>query len=97
MTATASSRSRRTRRHLAETGRSRSRSSRAVFPSFAMRRSPAAVRWNLRVGGNQLGPVGDGGDQPGVLQPVDGLVDRTPGPAGDGNRLQPVEEGHVGH
>ena len=40
--------------------------------------------------------MGDGGGQPLVLQPADGPVDRAPGPAGDGDRLQPVEEGHVG-
>ena len=47
-------------------------------------------------GRGEVGGVGDGGGQPLVFQPADGPVDRAPGPAGDGDRLQPVEEGHVG-
>ena len=55
-----------------------------------------AVRWNLRVGEVRIGSVRDGGDQPGVFKPGDGLVHRSPRPAGDGRHLHPVEEGHTG-
>ena len=40
--------------------------------------------------------MGDGGGEPRVLQPANGLVDPARRPVGDGERLQPVEEGHVG-
>ena len=40
--------------------------------------------------------MGNGADQPGVLQPGDGLVHRSSRPAGDGRHLQPVEERHAG-
>ena len=44
--------------------------------------------------GKQLRRVEHGGGQPAGLQLLDGLVDRAPGPAGDGDHLQAVEEGH---
>ena len=45
--------------------------------------------------GRQLPRVGDGLQEPVLLQIVDGLVDRAPGPAGDTGQLLPVEEGHI--
>ena len=48
-----------------------------------------AARWRRDVRG-----VGDGGGEALGLQPVQTLVDRAPRPAGDGDQLQPVEEGH---
>ena len=44
--------------------------------------------------GKQPRGVGHGGAEPPGLQPLYGLVDRAPGPAADGDHLQPVEEGH---
>ena len=44
--------------------------------------------------GKQPRRVGHGGAEPAGLQLFDGLVDRAPGPAADGDHLQPVEEGH---
>ena len=47
-------------------------------------------------GSDQLRGVRNGGGEPGVLEATDALVDRAPRPAGDGDQLQPVEEGHRG-
>ena len=44
----------------------------------------------------QLRGVGHGGRQPLAFEALDGLVDRSPRPAGDGDGLQPVDERHVG-
>ena len=46
--------------------------------------------------GDELRGVWYGGDQPRLLDRLDAPVDRTPRPAGDGDHLQPVEEGHRG-
>ena len=46
--------------------------------------------------GERVGGVEHGGAGPCGLQLLDGLVDRGPGPAGDGDHLLPVEEGHRG-
>ena len=47
-------------------------------------------------GRRQLRGMGNGGDEPRVFQPADGLVHRAPRPAGEGDQLQAVEEGHGG-
>ena len=44
--------------------------------------------------GDDVGGVGERGGETAALQPLHGLVDRAPGPAGDGDHLQSVEEGH---
>ena len=44
--------------------------------------------------GKEDGGVGDRGAEPAGLQLIDGLVDRALRPAGDGDDLGPVEEGH---
>ena len=45
--------------------------------------------------GSEVRRVGNGIHQPVLFQPVDGLVDRAPGPAGDGGHLLPVQEGRL--
>ena len=61
------------------------------------------VREPAQPGGGEMEPpgrgkhprrMGHGGAEPAGHQLFDGLVDRAPGPAGDGDHLQPVEEGH---
>ena len=47
-------------------------------------------------GGNAVGPVGNGGDEPRILQSVEPPVDSVPRPAGDRDQFQAIEEGHVG-
>ena len=44
--------------------------------------------------GDQIRGVEHGGAEAARLQPLDGLVDRAPRPAGDGDHLRPVQEGH---
>ena len=43
--------------------------------------------------GRELRRVGDGGGEAALLQPADRLVDGGPGPAGDADHLQPVQQG----
>ena len=44
--------------------------------------------------GKEDGGVGDCGAEPAALQRLDGVADRALRPAGDGDHLGPVEEGH---
>ena len=85
----------RVRCHWAETGRSRSSASTLTPRSWASVRTPSAVRQWRRVAGSSSGGVGHGVDQPPAQEALHGLVDRAPRPPGEGDRLQPVEEGHA--
>ena len=46
--------------------------------------------------GKEVGGVGDGGDEAAAFQSVHSLVDRALGSSGDGDKVDTVEEGHLG-
>ena len=66
---------------------------RVLLPGQAFKPVGGEVEPSRR--GHEVGGVGDRCGEPAVLQPLHGLVDRSPGPAGDGDHLQAVEKWHL--
>ena len=90
MAARASRRSIRPRRHCADTGRECARLAEGRVLFLGKPAQPGNGEVEPPGRGSQLRRVEHGGAEPAGLQLLHGLVDRAPGPAGDGGHLLPV-------